>query len=94
MTDLAIPHSIRVEPHDALKRDFGVLIEELNKNGFPNTRIAYKCGVEESTVRNWKSKASDPPYHKAIIIIGMHYCYCELPEVMLCKTKKAKRVQG
>ena len=92
MNDFTIPHTLQIEPHDALKRDFGVLIEELNKSGFPNTRIAYKCGVDERSVRNWKNKASDPPYHKAIIIIGMHYCYCELPVTMLAKKKKANRV--
>lgn len=71
-----IPHTLRIEPHEALARDFRTMIEELHECGFPVARIAYKCDVDRKTVRRWRDGESEPEYSKAIILIGLHYCWC------------------
>lgn len=72
----SIPHTLRIEPHEALARDFPKMITELQDCGFTITRIAYKCDVDRKTLRNWRDGECEPDYSKAIIIIGLHHCWC------------------
>lgn len=74
---IVIPHSLRIEPHDALKRDFKADIADLVRSGFSYRKIAARCDVDEKTVRNWAQGIGEPVYSKAIIIIGMHLTYCD-----------------
>jgi hypothetical protein len=71
-----IPHSLRVEPHEAMKFDFKQGIADLVDAGFSIRRIAARCNVDEKTVRNWSKGEGEPVYSTAIIIIGMHMTYC------------------
>jgi hypothetical protein len=73
-----IPHSLRIEPHEALKRDFTVIIPALNKAGFSNYKLAYLCGerTAESTIRKWAKGETEPVYSKAIVLIALHDLYC------------------
>lgn len=70
-----IPYSIRREAHDGLKRDIPKLIRELIAAGWSAARIAYRCSVDEKTVRNWRDGHGEPNYSQAIIIIGLHHCW-------------------
>lgn len=74
-----IPHSLRISPHEALKRDFTVIIPALNKAGFSNIKLAYLCGdtTAESTIRKWAKGESEPVYSKAIVLIALYEMYCE-----------------
>lgn len=94
MTDTApaheepdIPYSIRREAHDGLKRDIPKLILELIDAGWSAARIAYRCSVDEKTVRNWRDAHGEPDYSQAIIIIGLHHCWVasgkDRPDVVL-----------
>lgn len=85
MNESANRYSLKLDPWDALKRDFTTMIVDLNRVGFSNSKIALACDVNEGTVRNWKKKESDVPYHKAIIIIGLHHCYCAITNVLVIK---------
>jgi hypothetical protein len=75
---VAIPQSLRVTAHDAMKRDFSVVIPDLNRAGFSNYKLAYLIGdgIGESTVRRWASGESEPAYSKAIVLIALHDMYC------------------
>lgn len=71
-----IPHTLRIEPHAALVRNFPLLIGELIAEGWSLARIAYRCDVSRQTVANWRAGEGEPDYSEAIIIIGLHHCWC------------------
>lgn len=77
---VTIPQSLHVTEHEALKKDFSVLIHDLNKAGFSNYKLAYLIGdgVGESTIRRWASGASEPVYSRAIVLIALWEMYCKV----------------
>lgn len=73
----SIPYSLKISPHEALKRDFKAIIPALNGVGFSNIKLGMLAEVDEKTIRKWGKGESEPVYSKAIVLIALFDIYCQ-----------------